>query len=85
MQDASFSPGWGRILSRGDTDYTLRVFGGETGKLSRGLPGPAFTNLAVAYSPDGSRLLSSDSGHTLKLWDGQGIELLRTWPSRPAK
>ncbi len=78
---AVFSPDGARIATTG-WDATVRVFDAATGRQLRVLRGHApggFGTYPVAWSPDGSRLLSTAADGTL-IWDARTGERLLALP-----
>ena len=67
---AALSPDGQRIVTVSSDDYTLRVWDAGTGA-PVGAPPPGDTGrvLRVAFSPDGTRIVSDNSDDTLRLWD----------------
>jgi hypothetical protein len=60
------------------SDQTIRVLDAFTGKLVHRLASPQGYACAIAFSPDGKRLASSDIDSPLCLWDmASGMELRR--------
>jgi WD40 repeat protein len=75
----AFSRDGMRVLS-GAEDHNLRVWDATTGQLLRTFsePPPRTRTLSIAFSPDGTRAISS-SGDTAKLWDVATGQLMRTF------
>lgn len=78
---AQFSPD-GQLVATGSNDREggfLRLWNSETGMLVRRLDGHDDAVLSVAFSQDGSRLLSASFDETARLWDVKTGKLLRTF------
>lgn len=75
VMGVAFSRNGSRIVSGGD--HTLRVWNAHTGSaLGAPLIGHTDVVSGVAFSPDGSRVVSSSYDHTVRLWDvGTGSEI----------
>ena len=75
----------GRVLARrgpravGELDKTVKLWDAATGQLLRTFEGHADVVNSVAFSPDGTRVLSGSDDKTLKLWDAATGQLLRTF------
>jgi WD40 repeat protein/serine/threonine protein kinase len=70
----AISPDGQRVAGGG---RTLWIWDAQTGRQLLTLDGHTVNVTQLAFSPDGKRLVSSDSGTTAKLWDAQtGSELL---------
>ncbi|MFB2833045.1 NB-ARC domain-containing protein [Floridanema evergladense] len=91
VRSVAFSPD-GKILASGAADHTIRLWevgdGEHRGKddnlelktqNSKLLKGHTGWVRSVAFSPDGEVLASSSSDRTIKLWDYQTGECLRTY------
>jgi WD40 repeat protein len=57
----------------------LRLWDAATGQLVRVFKGHRGAVRAVAFSPDGARVLSGSYDNTVKLWDAASGELLRSF------
>ena len=80
VRTVAYSPDGSRIVS-GSADGIIKVWEADTFTESRTFHHPPdgvqITNLrgqaegvtALAYSPDGSRIVSGSVDHTLKIWD----------------
>src|SRR6202023_1520246 len=85
----AFSPDGTRVLSGGDYESilasqadTLKLWDAASGQLLRSFAGHKASFgyvISVAFSPDGSRVLSGSADHTIKLWDVATGRLLRTF------
>ena len=58
---------------------TLKLWDAATGQLLRTFEGHTGWVTSVAFSPDGTRVLSGSADNTLKLWDAATGQLLRTF------
>jgi WD40 repeat protein/formylglycine-generating enzyme required for sulfatase activity len=66
-----------RIATAGRIDKTVKVWDAETGQLLQTLTGHSTLLHSVAFSPDGSRIVSGDHDSMLKVWDAKtGQEML---------
>jgi WD40 repeat protein len=86
-----FSPDGKRIVSASNDD-TIKVWDAETGREIRtlrghkhvpqpGMPLPVILEgdvWAVAFSPDGKRIVSGSNDDTIKVWDAETGRVLRT-------
>jgi WD40 repeat protein len=54
----------------GSNDETLRIWDASTGKTLRTLTGHGDDVWSVAWSPDGTRIVSGSWDHTLRIWGG---------------
>ncbi len=63
----------------GQRDKTLKLWDAASGQLIRTFEGHADQVRSVAFSPDGTRVLSGSSDKTLKLWDAASGQLIRTF------
>lgn len=77
---AAFSPD-GRLVAAGGNDTTgyARLFDAQTGQLVHTLAGHTDAVVHVAFSRDGSRLLTSSYDHSARLWDVSTGRLIRTF------
>ena len=57
----------------------VRLWEAATGQLIRTFKGHADAVSSVAFSPDGTRLLSGSADKTLRLWDVATGRLIRTF------
>jgi hypothetical protein len=83
---AAFSPDGARIAT-GSQDRTVKVWDTRTGETLLDLKGHEASVLSVAFSPDGTRIVSSD-GTTAKVWDartGAALIELKGQPGTVAK
>ena len=88
VNSVAYSPD-GRTIAGGSRDNTIRLWDANTGEHLQTLTGHTSDVNSVAYSPDG-RTIASGSGdtwswsssdeedHTVRLWDADTGELLRT-------
>ena len=76
VQSISFSPD-GQILASGGNDQTVRLWDVTTGKELRRFEGHEQAVLAVAFSPKGKVLASSD-GKEVRFWDVETGKVLQT-------
>jgi WD40 repeat protein len=75
---ATFSPD-GQLLAFGDTkDNTVRLYRVEDGKQILTFWGHTFWIWSVAFSPDGSWLASGSNDNTVKIWDIERGQLLKS-------
>jgi WD40 repeat protein len=68
--------------------YSVRVLDADTGYTLRRLSGHTNMLWAVAYSPDGRRLVSASTDGTARVWDartGRPLLVFRGHPPRPEK
>ena len=76
----AFSPDGARVLTGGSDKQSLTLWDANTGTLIRTFGSSDWVPLVpVAFSPDGSHVLSSNSTHTVKLWDATTGTLIRTF------
>jgi hypothetical protein len=59
----------GRTVALSHPDGTIGLYESATGGLRRTLPGHGSACLAVAFTPDGSRLLTGGTDHAVLVWD----------------
>ena len=69
----------------GRRDNTLRLWEVDSGRLLRGFEGHSGAVNAVAFSPDGSHLLSGSSDRTVKLWDVATGQIIRNFEQHTDK
>lgn len=80
----AYSPDRSRIaLAQGDlrsleTTFPIQILDAQTGEVLLTLSDHTGVVTAVAYSPDGNRLVSASPDRTLRVWDAQTGALLRT-------
>ena len=60
------------------TDFTIKLWDLDSGKILRTLAGHADSVDSVAFSPDGKLLASGSDDHTVKLWDVASGQNTRT-------
>jgi WD40 repeat protein len=58
---------------------TIRLWDAATGTLIRTFGGPTVPVQALAFSPDGGRLLSGSDDNLVRLWDAASGKLIRTF------
>ena len=76
--DVSIAPD-GSLLAASFGDHSIALFDADTGEKTSELPGHDARVLAVAFSPDGSRLVSGDGHGVVRLWDvGREVGLVGT-------
>ncbi len=73
------SPDGADLLLSGSCDTSIKLWEVATGRLLRTFVGHAQAITAVAFSPDGRRLLSSSRDSALKLWDAASGKLILSW------
>jgi WD40 repeat protein len=77
LRQAAFSPDGSRLLTAGGTDYSARIWDIAQRRELLRLTHDGVVN-GVAYSPDGTRVLTTSGDHTARVWDAAtGKELLR--------
>ncbi|MEP7121252.1 MAG: ankyrin repeat domain-containing protein [Byssovorax sp.] len=84
---AVFSLSWspdGRALASGSNDSTLKLWSPDTGQIARTLPTSAGRVGAVAFSHDGSTLVSSNDA-AITLWDAATGAQVRTLAGASAR
>jgi WD40 repeat protein/serine/threonine protein kinase len=75
---AAFSADGKRVSFAGEGDFAVRVWDPEGGMDPRRFSGHAASVIAVAFTPDGRRLLSASRDGTLRAWDlATGAEVLQ--------
>jgi WD domain, G-beta repeat len=64
-------------IAERDFDFSVRLWDVATGRQLRDYPGHTNWVTAVAFAPDGRRVLSGSYDQTLRLWDMESGRLLR--------
>ena len=64
---------------------TIRLWDAASGKLIHTFGGPTTPVHALAFSPDGARLLSGSDDNLVRLWDASGGKLIRTFAGHSGK
>ena len=62
----------------GSAEFEALLWNVETGELQKKLPHHARAITAIAFSPDGKLLATSSIDRTLRMWNAQTFELVRT-------
>jgi WD40 repeat protein len=75
----TLAPG-GETLASGGSDSTLKLWEVQSGKLIRTLEGHTETVDAVAFSPDGRLLATTDRYHSTRLWNCETWETVAVIP-----
>jgi WD40 repeat protein len=80
IESVAVSSDGARLVS-GGADKTMKLWDIATGRLLRTFEGHQGWVNSVAFSPDGSRILSGSGlqDHTLRLWDAASGKLIRSW------
>ena len=74
-----FSPSGGKFIASSSWDKTICIWNVERRELAAGpLTGHKNCVEAVAYSPDGTRLVSGSGDRTLRIWNSETGQLLST-------
>lgn len=68
------------VLASVSLDTSIRLWDITTGKMIRLLSGSTGGVTAVAFTPDGRRLITADSTYNLRLWDVESGKLLDNVP-----
>ena len=94
INSVAFSPDGARVLSGGGgmdlrlkrlskrlgvSDDTVKLWATSTGQLLRTFEGHASEVLSVAFSPDGTRVVTGDLDQTAKVWDATTGALLHNF------
>ena len=83
VERAQLSPDASRVASGGGfNEKTIKLWDAATGSLIRTFALESVE--AIAFSPDGTRLLAGSFKNTAKLWDVATGQLLRTFPHNSA-
>jgi WD40 repeat protein/DNA-binding SARP family transcriptional activator len=67
IQVVAYSPG-GSLVATGRDDGTIQLFDADTGREHLALPGEACAITSLAFSRDGTRLVSTDECNDLRIW-----------------
>ncbi|XP_053207066.1 actin-interacting protein 1-like [Panonychus citri] len=80
VQSVRYSPN-GEIFASGGFDGRIYLFKGKDYSLIGELGSPAHSGgcYAVAWSPDGSKLISSSGDRTVKMWDVEKMTCIQTY------
>jgi WD40 repeat protein len=65
----AFSPVDGRLIATAGEDSAVKIWDSQTGELKRSFRGHTGLVSSLAFSPDGSRLVSGSRDKTAKVWD----------------
>jgi WD40 repeat protein len=86
--DVAFSPDGRSLFSAGSSEGQFKLWDAATGQLVRVFEGHSSSDgsggvYAVAFSSDGTRVVSGGDGRTIKLWDTASGKLIRTFEGQP--
>jgi len=79
VRSVAFSPNGKYIVSAGADDKTVKLWETENGRLIRIFEGHNDYVFSVAFSPDGSYIVSGSEDKTVKLWEAGSGQLIRTF------